>query len=239
MADLVYERELKHKFNDSIYYVRSLRQDKNLHVEVEQAETGYKWKNQFANTYIEEITSKTGNFKTFDKFCRMIYSALESNNSSVFIDLLTYQDLEILKARKATKSGQEPPSLNATQRTKNKRYLILTYVVEFDRVHYPLALKLDETSIDCNNASIQSSVKSRKQSKNIKHGKSTQKTARKLLAHSITANSSQSSSSASSATSSPQNSSSIAYHQRSNNPKHKHFHSTPNLNADDDAEKDR
>merc|ERR1712228_16550 len=100
-----------------------------------------------ANSYIEEITSKTGNFKTFDKFCRMIYSALESNNSSVFIDLLTYQDLEILKARKATKSGQEPPSLNATQRTKNKRYLILTYVVEFDRVHYPLALKLDENSI--------------------------------------------------------------------------------------------
>merc|ERR1719410_3092099 len=164
MADLVYERELKHKFNDSIYYVRSLRQDKNLHVEVEQAETGYKWKNQFANSYIEEITSKTGNFKPFDKFCRMIYSALESNNSSVFIDLLTYQDLEILKTRKATKSGQDPPSLNATHRTKNKRYLILTYVVEFDRVHYPLALKLDETSID-NAANNKQQNKSRKKSK--------------------------------------------------------------------------
>ena len=244
MTDLEYDRELKHKFNDSTYYVRSLRLDRNLHVEVEQESTGYKWKNQFADsclfhslhthihaithilytTDIEEITSKTGNFKTFDKFCRMIYSALESNNSSVFIDLLTYQDLEILKARKATKSGQEPPSLNATHRTKNKRYLILTYVVEFDRVHYPLALKLDETSID-----NQQQSKSRKP---IKKSRSTQQhTARKLLSHSIASNSSNSSSTSSSITSSPQ-----PIPQSFNQKQHKRCQSTPNLNdneADD------
>ena len=32
----------------------------------------------------------------------------------------------------------------ASSRTHAKRYLILTYVAEFDRVHYPLALPLEE-----------------------------------------------------------------------------------------------
>ena len=31
-----------------------------------------------------------------------------------------------------------------TSRRNNKRYLILTYAVEFDRVHYPLPLTFDE-----------------------------------------------------------------------------------------------
>eukprot|EP01084_Bolivina_argentea_P143877 252574_1 len=165
MIGLEHEREFKQTFNNSTYYVRALRKDNTLYVEVEQEDTGYEWKNQFANSYIEEMTTKTGNFKTFDKFCKMIYCALQLNdNGSVFIDLLTYQDLEILKARKTSKSSIQPQSLNVTQRTKNKRYLILTYVVEFDRVHYPLALKFDENSMDKNRCATD--------------------TARKLLSHS-------------------------------------------------------
>lgn len=33
----------------------------------------------------------------------------------------------------------------STVSTANKRYLILTYAVEFDRVHYPLPLSLVQT----------------------------------------------------------------------------------------------
>lgn len=52
------------------------------------------------------------------------------------------QDLEMLKARK------QKGSLNSTQsvdksRMNNKRYMILTYVVEFDKVHYPLPLNYE------------------------------------------------------------------------------------------------
>eukprot|EP01083_Nonionella_stella_P209187 758526_1 len=186
MTDMVWDQELKHKFNNATYYVRASCRDRTLYVEVEQEDSGHKWNNQFIHSYIEEMTTKTGNFKTFDKFCRMIYSALRSNNNgSVFIDLLSYQDLEILKARKAAKSGTEIQPLNVTQRTKNKRYLILTYVVEFDRVHYPLALKLDEHSMD--NQKGSSNAQSRKQ---LQPNACARDTARKLLSHATSPSSS-------------------------------------------------
>lgn len=84
---------------------------------------------------MEEITSKTGNFKKFPVFVKMLISAVKQQSDSVFVDLLTYQDLELLKAKKANGNAamrQLPAS--------TKRYLILTYSAEFDRVHYPLPL---------------------------------------------------------------------------------------------------
>lgn len=64
----------------------------------------------------------------------------------MFVDLLTYQDLEVLKIRKLQEQGagpQQPPARPALP-PSNKRYLILTYAAEFDRVHYPLPLLFDE-----------------------------------------------------------------------------------------------
>jgi hypothetical protein len=71
----------------------------------------------------------------------MLLSALKQGSDSVFADLLTYADLEMLKARKekAANGGFQralPPN--------NKRYLILTYAAEFDRVHFPLPLLFEE-----------------------------------------------------------------------------------------------
>lgn len=101
---------------------------------------------------VEDITSKTGSFKKFSVFVRMLQSAVLQQSDSVFVDLLTCQDLEMLKAKKAAAAAngdtaaqqpqqqvrQLPPSL------ASKRYLILTYASEFDRVHYPLPLQADE-----------------------------------------------------------------------------------------------
>jgi coiled-coil domain-containing protein 61 len=106
-------------------------------------------------TDVEDITSKTGSFKKFGVFVRMLASAVLQQSDSVFVDLLTYQDLEQLKAKKAAAAAASasagagsaggaaqgralPPSVAA------KRYLILTYASEFDRVHYPLPLLADE-----------------------------------------------------------------------------------------------
>jgi len=59
----------------------------------------------------------------------------------------------MLKARKS--QGQKPPSQSGhplpneslspsfSFSKANKRYIILTYVVEFDKVHYPLPLEYD------------------------------------------------------------------------------------------------
>merc|ERR1712022_43776 len=45
----------------------------------------------------------------------------------------------MLKNRKSRKPSQQNPS-----KSNNKRYLILTYAVEFDRVHYPLPLQFED-----------------------------------------------------------------------------------------------
>ena len=79
---------------------------------------------------IEEMTQKTGNYKKFAVFVRMLSTALSRTGESVFIDLLTPSDLELLKARKS-KTGMPVAPVQPSQ--SNKRYVILTYVVEFDR----------------------------------------------------------------------------------------------------------
>ena len=58
------------------------------------------------------------------------------------LDLLTYEDLEHMWDRKlgpvSRRGGLHSPS--SSSKAQAKRYLILTYNVEFDRIHYPLAL---------------------------------------------------------------------------------------------------
>lgn len=90
-----------------------------------------------------EITSKTGNFKSYGVFVKMLMSALRRTSDSVCVDLLTYSDLEVLKAKRLRRSGHDVP-MPATYTSNNKRYLILTYQGEFDKVHYPLPLQFEE-----------------------------------------------------------------------------------------------
>ena len=89
---------------------------------------------------LEDITAKTGSFKKFGVFVRMLLSALRRSSDSVSLDMLTYHDLERVKARLDDNglpiSRGLPPS--------RKRYLILTYMAEYDRVQYPLPLQYDD-----------------------------------------------------------------------------------------------
>ena len=48
------------------------------------------WKGDFQQKYIEDITSKTGCYKKFSVFVKMMMSALKSETDTVYIDLLTY-----------------------------------------------------------------------------------------------------------------------------------------------------
>lgn len=114
----------------------SLAPGNTLCVEAEHKTDGSRWRGDFTARYIEEITQKTGNFKKFSVFVKMLRSAILQESDSVFVDLLTYQDFEMLKNRKLRDAGCQ--ALRSA--TSNKRYLILTYNGEFDRVHYPLPL---------------------------------------------------------------------------------------------------
>jgi len=91
----------------------------------------------------------------------MLCSAFNRDSKSVFVELLTYADLELMKARKmasggtgaggdgntstASVDGTAVTASSTTGRNAHKRYIILTYNGEFDRVHYPLPLNFEET----------------------------------------------------------------------------------------------
>ncbi|XP_042637173.1 centrosomal protein CCDC61 [Orycteropus afer afer] len=109
-----------------------------LELEVEDRMTADQWRGEFDASFIEDLTHKTGNFKQFDIFCNMLESALTQSSESVTLDLLTYTDLESLRNRKM--GGRPGPLAPRSAQLNSKRYLILIYSVEFDRIHYPLPL---------------------------------------------------------------------------------------------------
>ena len=77
-----------------------------MFLEVEDKLTGDLWRGDFQSKYIEEITAKTGAPKKFAIFVKMMLQALKSEaTGSVYVDLLTYADLEALKAQR---SGTTP-----------------------------------------------------------------------------------------------------------------------------------
>ena len=136
-----------------------------LLVDVEQEESGARWRGEFASKYIEDITQKTGNFKRFAVFVRMLRKALTGESPSVFVDLLTTQDLNALKARRGKNktsgrgavgvSSSFDSSASAANVSTGKRYLILTYTGEFDKTHYPLPLAYEDKP---NTASLQRTI---------------------------------------------------------------------------------
>ncbi|XP_062454236.1 centrosomal protein CCDC61 isoform X4 [Rhea pennata] len=111
-----------------------------LEVEVEDRLTTDQWRGEFDAAFIEDLTHKTGNFKQFGIFCSMLESALTQSSESVSLDLLTYTDLEALRSRKVGVGPRHLPSALKASPLSSKRYLILIYSVEFDRIHYPLPL---------------------------------------------------------------------------------------------------
>ena len=82
---------------------------------------------------IEELTRKTGNYKQFPVFVNMLHSAILNSSDCVSLDLLTYTDLEALRNQKLGLTPGVSPGRKSSQ-LEAKRYLILTYTVEFDRL---------------------------------------------------------------------------------------------------------
>nr|XP_060642792.1 centrosomal protein CCDC61 [Anolis sagrei ordinatus] len=121
------------------HIVRMTVEGNLLEVEVEDRLTTDQWRGEFDAAFIEDLTHKTGNFKQFGIFCNMLESALAQSSESVTLDLLTYSDLESLRNRKIGVGPRHLPAAKSSP-LSSKRYLILIYSVEFDRIHYPLPL---------------------------------------------------------------------------------------------------
>ncbi|XP_058673415.1 centrosomal protein CCDC61 [Ammospiza caudacuta] len=125
-------------FRPGAHTVRVTLTRSTLRVEVEAHGTSDLWRGEFDAAFIEDLTRKTGNFKQFGIFCSMLESALTQSSDSVSLELLTFTDLETLHSRKVGAVTRPSPSTSSP--LNSKRYLILVYSVEFDRIHYPLPL---------------------------------------------------------------------------------------------------
>ncbi|KOX70377.1 Coiled-coil domain-containing protein 61 [Melipona quadrifasciata] len=116
---------------------------RNLELTITDKHTAENWQSCYDAAFflyfqdIENLTHKTGNYKHFDVFVAMLQSGLLKTSESIALDLLTFEDLELLRARKLERSSYS----SLGNATNNRRYLILTYTVEFDRIHYPLPLE--------------------------------------------------------------------------------------------------
>ncbi len=149
MAEKVYECTF-HKVTlaDEVNFIIKVKDAGGaLQLGLTRPDTGESWEGQFEEEYIESLTKKTGNAKSFKVFCKMLSSALEQSSESVLVDVLTARDLELLKERKVRESSSGGHSQgkfeslgSAAKIDDSKMFVILTYMVEFDKVHYPLSL---------------------------------------------------------------------------------------------------
>ncbi|CAD8113566.1 unnamed protein product [Paramecium sonneborni] len=137
MEDLI-DINVERNFHDITYIININANNEVLTIEIESKQSGDSWIANFQASYIEEITSKTGNYKKYSTFIKMLQSAIKNQTETVYIDILTFQDLEQIKNKRPKQNQQQNLTPN------NKRYLILSYIVEFDKVHYPLPLNFNE-----------------------------------------------------------------------------------------------
>ncbi|KAI9981390.1 hypothetical protein PInf_009142 [Phytophthora infestans] len=133
------------EFHGARYVVTVQVQQQVLHVQVEAADAvavpSSVWMGKFPASDVEQLTRQTGNSKRFPVFVQMLLTALHRRSDTVFVDLLTAADLDLYRQRKLQPGAISGGLPSAASNTNNgKRYLILTYAVEFDRVHYPLPL---------------------------------------------------------------------------------------------------
>ena len=68
----------------------------------------------------------------------MLITAITKSSESVYVDVLTHHDIEMQNARRTTHKPTTDPVIS------KRRYIILSYMVEFDKVHYPLFLNFNE-----------------------------------------------------------------------------------------------
>lgn len=128
-----------------------------LCLDIEQIDSGERWSGQFTSqcrcslhfyltyfTDLEELTHQVGNYKKYNVFIKMLMSGLSGESENVYVNLLTYNDLQLLKARKLGVSSSFSSQTSQSHHSQSKRYIILTYASEFDRVNFPLPLTYED-----------------------------------------------------------------------------------------------
>jgi len=120
------------------YFVEVQADESGLTMTIEELETGRRWKAAYSPEAIESNTKKTGNAKKYSTFVKMLFTVLETSSDTLDFEILTYADIQRLRARQSGSRSQGPSKESQT------RYFIINFSGEFDKVHYPLALNYEE-----------------------------------------------------------------------------------------------
>lgn len=123
------------------FVIRVVDAPDSLTIELTSTEQGHMWMGKFDKDSIENLTKKTGSAKKYPVFIKMLHSALDQSSESVIVDILTPRDLELLRDRRQRESQiHGGDNVVSGKLDDSKMFLILTYLCEFEKVHYPLCL---------------------------------------------------------------------------------------------------
>ena len=106
--------------------------------------TGAAWAASFPKAALERLTLNAGSFKAFDVFVRMLQAALQGGSEGLTLELLSPAEL---RQNGSNNNSADGAASDASQRgdaaaadAAGRRFLILNYTTEFDRVRFPLPL---------------------------------------------------------------------------------------------------
>lgn len=125
-------------WHDNTYLVKLNVLNNYLEINIVDQQSGEEWQCNYDHLYVENLTHKTGNFKPFDTFVAMLKAGLLKTRNCVSLDLFTYEDLESLCIRRFQSQAKIQ---NSRKQNSNRRYLILNYNSDFDRINYPIPLE--------------------------------------------------------------------------------------------------
>jgi hypothetical protein len=124
---LPYKNSYEMTFQGTEYIVNIKAEEEKLYLLIEEKLGFSRWRGEYTSNFIEETTQKANSEKTYEMFVRMLLFAMEQKSERVFIDFITFQDIQMLKAKRSSKTQVTPaPATMVNPQQNTKRYVILT-----------------------------------------------------------------------------------------------------------------
>jgi len=137
--------KVEYNFNSEgsnyVFYISS--DEYSLEIILERIEDVKYWKGNFEAKYIEEMSSKAGSHKSFPIFIKMLFTGFSKQSEGVKIDLIGANNIEQMRSNNRNDNLNTSNLSNTTVSDfakSQKKYLIISYSSEFEKVNFPLPL---------------------------------------------------------------------------------------------------
>jgi hypothetical protein len=136
--------KVEYNFNsEGLNYVFYISSDENsLDIILERIDDIKYWKGNFESKYIEEMSSKAGSHKSFPIFIKMLFTGFSKQSDGVKIDLIGANNIEQMRSNRNDNLNTSNLSNTTVSdfAKSQKKYLIISYSSEFEKVNFPLPL---------------------------------------------------------------------------------------------------